>query len=174
MEVSRSLEGLGLGFSNKGPAPSLPCPNLPPSPRGHLQLILPDRLLPCQHPSLPHPPQGFQDLIPEFRSIFAQTKQEDGFNTSPCCRLSGALVSCSSKAGGHLWPPPSTSPASTDLAMQNERSQVIRGSLQILPQTSAWMKSPHLKPGEASGSRMAFLLDQACPPVAQGGCEGLG
>ena len=100
-------------------------------PRGHLQLILPARLLPCQRPSAPHPPQGFQDLGPEFHSIFAQTKQEDGSNTSPCCCLSDALVSCSSKACGHLWPPPSTSPASTDLAMQNEWSQVIRGSLQI-------------------------------------------
>lgn len=125
MEVSQNLEELGPGFSNK--VPLLPCcvPNLPPSTQGSSPAHPPSQAPALSVPLSAPPPQGFQDLGPEFRSIFAQTKQEDGFNTSPCCRLSDALVSCSSKAGGHLWPPPSASPASTDLAMQNEWSQGI-------------------------------------------------
>lgn len=166
--MSRSPGGLGSWLQTKGPL--LPC--CVPTYFLHPGAI--SSHPPSQAPALsaPHrpPPQGFQDPRPEFRSIFAQTKQEDGFNTSPCCRR--VLWCRALPKQVDTYGLPIQVPSQHRLGHAERMSQVIRGSLQISsPPDLTLMKSPHLKPGEVPRQQDWPSLDQACPPVAQGGCE---
>lgn len=153
------------GFSNKGPPPSLLCPQPASFNPGFVSSSSSQPASALSAPPPPHPPQGFQDLGPEFCSIFAQTKQEDGFNTVVPA-VSFQMLWCPAlpkQVDTYALPHPCPQPAPTWPCRTIGHKLSEEACKFLFPQTSAWMKSPHLKPGEASGSRTGLTLGPSLP-----------
>ena len=165
MEVSQSLEGLGPGFSNKGPPPSLLCPQPASFNPGVISSSSSQPgSCPVSAPQRPTLPKASRTLARNSTASLLKQNKRMVPTLAPAVTFwmlwCPALLKRVDICG---LPHPRPQPAPTWPCRTNGHKLSEEACKFLLPQTSAWMKSPHLKPHEASGSRTGLSLGPSLP-----------